>query len=101
MIKLQRWLIEILIRLTERELYNTPVNYLLDEKRRANFFATLYETPGFKEYCAERETRIVHAQARDWKETVQGQRMENTLLFQKARSAFEKKQETFAKGKKD
>jgi len=100
-IKLRRWFIDILIRLTERELYATPVKYLQDQKHRENFFVTLYELPGFKEHVAERETRIVHAQARKWQESVQGQRVENALLFQKAKAAYDRRQEALAREKKD
>ena len=99
MIKWRRWFIDKLVRMTERELYDTPVRYALDDKRRQVLFATLWDTPGFREHLIERETRIVHAQANKFQDTVQGQRVENALWFQKAKSAWDKReQEAFTKG---
>lgn len=87
---LQDKIVDILIRLVERRLYNTPIRKTMDEDRARTFYANLWEMPYFKEYCVERETRFVHAQANAWTELQKGQRIENMLLFSKAQSAWEK-----------
>lgn len=94
---LQRKIIDILIRIAERDLYNTPVKPL-DEDKQLKFYAALFFMPGFKEYSVDRETRFVHSLAGQWSETVKGQRAENSLLWLKAKRASEKQQETFGKG---
>jgi hypothetical protein len=100
MLKLRQWALRQLIRFTERELYATPVLYKLDDERRTKLLATIWELPGFREYCIERETRFIHALATTWTPEVQGQRVENSLLFQKAHGAWKKlypkEQETLA-----
>src|SRR3990167_860818 len=89
---LRRALIDILIHLLERDLYNTPVKEVMDAKVRANFFADLFDRHEFRQYCIERETRFVHALAADNTPEVKGQRSENMLLFNKARAAHEDRQ---------
>ena len=101
---LRKLFVDILIRLLERTLYNTPVKKLLDEEQMQKFYATLYETPGFHQYSVERETRMIHSLASKDNETVRGQRVENSLLFSKCQRAYQKlqdsrkKQESLAKG---
>ena len=104
MIYLRQLLIDILIRIAERDIYRTPVKRMFDEDHMDKFYTALWDMPGFQQYCAERETRFVHAQANEWKATQQGQRMENSLLFMKAKKAWEKAKkkreaEALAKGK--
>lgn len=83
--------IDILIRIIERVLYATPVKKTLDEDRMQTFYATLFDLPGFRQYCIERETRFLHFLANQNTELVKGQRLENALLFSKAMRASEKK----------
>jgi hypothetical protein len=94
---LQRKIIDILIRIAERDLYNTPVKPL-DEKKQLNFYASLFFLPGFQAYSVDRETRFVHSLAREWSDPVKGQRAENSLLWLKAKRAADKQQETLGKG---
>lgn len=88
----RRVFIDILIRLIERDIYNTPVKQLLDDEAKHVLFAELFDRADFRQYLVERETRFVHAQAREWKESVNGQRVENMVLFHKCRVAHEKRQ---------
>lgn len=86
---LRKLAIKLLIRIVERDLYNTPVHKVLDDKKMKTFYAALFELPGAKQYFVERETRFLHAQATKWQETVSGQRTENAILFSRAKIAAE------------
>ena len=92
---LRRKLIDTLIWLLERDLYNTPVKRVLDEEQKMVFFDFLWDHPGFREFCIERETRFVHALAKTDDPTaraqIKGQRMESMLWFTRARVASEKR----------
>lgn len=86
---IRNFAIKLLIWYAERDLYNTPVRKVLDEKQMKVFYAALFDLPGAKQYFIERETRFLHAQANTWQPTVQGQRTENSILFYRARLASE------------
>ncbi len=79
----------MLIWFIERDLYNTPVRRAWDTEKQQKFLAFLWNMNGFREYCIERETRFIHAQANKWNEAVSGQRVENMLWFSKAKHAFD------------
>lgn len=87
--------IEWLVRITERELYATPVKPL-DEDKLRNFLVFLYDSPFFLPYIVDRETRIVHLQADKWTAERAGQRAENAILYQRAKAAFEKHKKILA-----
>lgn len=89
MVKLRQWAIKFLVNLAEHELYATPVKPV-DPDKQLRFYSNMWETPGFKEYLVDRETRIVHAQAKHWTPEQSGQRAENALLYHKTKGAFDK-----------
>jgi hypothetical protein len=88
--------VDILIRIVERILYNTPVKPALDPEKMQSFYKVLYDLPGYRQYVVERETRLVHALASEKdseaRSQMRGQRVENSLLFAKAQRAAEKAQ---------
>lgn len=94
MLRLKCLLFDVLIWIVERQLYATPIKYAFDDERQQKFFANLYDMPGFREYCIERETRFVHALANEEAATqraqMRGQRVETMLWFSKAKKAFDK-----------
>ena len=92
MIQLRKFVLRQLVRFAERDLYDTPVASRLDDERRMKLFAALWDMPGFREYCIERETRLVHALAGKWTPEVHGQRAENSILFHKAKAAWDRQE---------
>lgn len=94
-------LLDILIRIIERDLYNTPVKGILDKEARANMFADLFDRTDVRQYLVERETRFVHALANTFTEQVKGQRAENLILFQKCKSAHEARQKKILSLRRD
>lgn len=87
---MSNWLYKVFIWYIERDLYNTPVKKALDAEKMQQYYETLFHLPGFRQYIIERETRFIHTLANQNTDIVKGQRIENALLFTKARLASEK-----------
>lgn len=94
---MRRFIINSLIWFLERDLYNTPIKRTMDDERTLKMLGAMWNLPGFREYCIERETRFVHALAGDASnpekqrdnQLKHGQRVESMILFNRARTAFD------------
>jgi hypothetical protein len=92
---LRRKFFEIAIRILDSELRKEPRVHL-QEEAETGLLAQMWENPAFRNYCADRNLKIVHILAggegllpepRDKYHLHMGQRVENLVLAMKCKAA--------------
>lgn len=95
---MRRLLLDILIRLLEKELSDAP-RQILDKETYDGLLGQLWQNPGFRKYVQDRDTRLIFTLAgsegmapepRDAYVMHTGQRVELLILAREAKKASER-----------
>lgn len=106
-IMLKKFLLRLAIRLIEADLRETPPQAMTEDQREG-MLASLWDNPAFRNYIADRNTKLVYniagyagsePEPRDKTRLMYGQRVENLVLAAKAKSCAKKRDELREKNK--